>query len=480
MYEERKNFSIKDTVIQLFLVVLFVFIMIWLFPTKNYLANTYATKDDVNVAIDEALDSRLEFLYGRVYADNIATMQTAATNYFTDSRMPKTVGDSIKITLEEMLSKKLLVTFKDSNNKICDLEDSYVKVTKMDEEYEMRIKLNCSDYSDYVIVYLGCHDYCNDCDKKQTTTTIKKQTTSKQTEKKPTPVVAKKYKYRLTTQNEYSNWSSWSSWSTNSVSSSVTKQVEMDIRKISTGGYQGYGIIGYERVYSCDKYPGYKPVEGNPSKCVKITSGYIPTKDTQLATEITDTKAATATTTGGGYTAWAYQGDVTSNTALSTSVSSNSTVRYTYISHKTTYDCNNACKWITTYTYKKETRRYVSGNTTYSCSKYPGYTLSGKNCVSTTYSCSKYPGYTLSGKNCVGTINKYYEYSSSLRTAELVIDYSRPIYGSTGYYSTTKKVTYYRYRTRKLISKAKTVYEVSNSANDKTLLKLGYVLIGEV
>ena len=39
MYEERERFSIKDVVLQVVLVVLFVFLLLWLFPTKSYVDN---------------------------------------------------------------------------------------------------------------------------------------------------------------------------------------------------------------------------------------------------------------------------------------------------------------------------------------------------------------------------------------------------------------------------------------------------------
>ena len=35
MYEERKTFGIKDIIIQVLFVALFVFVMLWLFPSKK-------------------------------------------------------------------------------------------------------------------------------------------------------------------------------------------------------------------------------------------------------------------------------------------------------------------------------------------------------------------------------------------------------------------------------------------------------------
>ena len=39
MYEEKNSFSLRTLILQLLTVLLFVFIMIWLFPTKNYMEN---------------------------------------------------------------------------------------------------------------------------------------------------------------------------------------------------------------------------------------------------------------------------------------------------------------------------------------------------------------------------------------------------------------------------------------------------------
>ena len=38
MYEERReSFSVRDLILQVLFIVLFVFILIWLFPTKDYM-----------------------------------------------------------------------------------------------------------------------------------------------------------------------------------------------------------------------------------------------------------------------------------------------------------------------------------------------------------------------------------------------------------------------------------------------------------
>ena len=41
MYEEKNNFSVRTIILQILAIVLFLLIMIWLFPTKDYADGTY-------------------------------------------------------------------------------------------------------------------------------------------------------------------------------------------------------------------------------------------------------------------------------------------------------------------------------------------------------------------------------------------------------------------------------------------------------
>ena len=104
MYEERRNsFSVRDIVLQLLMVILFTLIMIWLFPTKSYLKDNFVGKEELQSEISEQLQS----IYGRLFADNIESMRDAAEGYFTNSRLPQKIGDSVTLTLGEMIDKKL-------------------------------------------------------------------------------------------------------------------------------------------------------------------------------------------------------------------------------------------------------------------------------------------------------------------------------------------------------------------------------------
>ena len=122
MYNERNSeFSIRDIVLQLLFVVLFVFILLWLFPTKTDI-NKLANKNNKG-------DVSLDALYARIFNENVLNMKEAGKDYFTTERVPKKIGDKVTITLGQMLEKKLLLPFVDSEGRLCDFTKSYIEVT---------------------------------------------------------------------------------------------------------------------------------------------------------------------------------------------------------------------------------------------------------------------------------------------------------------------------------------------------------------
>ena len=110
MYSEKNDgFSIRDIFIQLLFIILFIFILVWLFPTKSSVNKQFA---DIN--------SKLDALTSGIFNENIDTMKEAAISYYTNERLPQKLNDVESMTLKEMLEKKLLVEFKDGNGESCD------------------------------------------------------------------------------------------------------------------------------------------------------------------------------------------------------------------------------------------------------------------------------------------------------------------------------------------------------------------------
>ena len=146
--EEKRSFPLRDFLLKLILIIIFVLLLVWLLPIPD-----------------------LTGLNNRIFNANVGEMKDAAISYFTTERLPQKEGDSVTLTLQEMLDMKLLLPFKDKNGKSCDVKNSYVTLTKKENEYELKVNLKCGKEEDYIIVHLGCYSYCKEaiCEKKDDT-----------------------------------------------------------------------------------------------------------------------------------------------------------------------------------------------------------------------------------------------------------------------------------------------------------------------
>ncbi len=196
-----------------------------------------------------------------IFNTNISFIKEAALDYFTNERLPQKVGAKQTITLGKMIEEKLIHKVVDSNGKTCSLTDSYVEVTKFENEYVYKINLSCSDVTDYVLVHKGCYDYCNNnsCNNKPTPT--------------PTPTPDEKeyeYEYKKTKACTMTDWSPWTKWKTEreiikdyNYKREETKTEEITKKEIVKVDAQ------IETKFNCDQYEGYELLG---RLCVKTNS----------------------------------------------------------------------------------------------------------------------------------------------------------------------------------------------------------------
>ena len=138
-FENRKSYFIRDLIVRVLLIVLFIFLLMFLFPMPN-----------------------LTPFYDAIFNNNVQTMKEAAEKWYTTDRMPENEGDTEKLTLQEMLDKKLVLPFVDKNGNACDANKSYVSVRKSGDEYVMKVSLTCGSQTDYIIEHIGCYNFCKD------------------------------------------------------------------------------------------------------------------------------------------------------------------------------------------------------------------------------------------------------------------------------------------------------------------------------
>ena len=107
MYNTEKNpgFNVKDVIIKAIFLVLFILLLVWLFPKVP----------------------NMKPFYSNVFRENIKYMQEAAESYYTTERLPKNVGDTAEMTLQDMIDKNLILPFVDEDGNSCDTKESYVE-----------------------------------------------------------------------------------------------------------------------------------------------------------------------------------------------------------------------------------------------------------------------------------------------------------------------------------------------------------------
>ena len=166
MYNDNTNFSVKNVIIQFLFIALFIFILIWLFPLKSDLKNAQCNDNTCNNSV----------LYDSIFNTNVLMMKDGAKDYFTTERLPKKIGDKTKLTLGKMLELKIVLPFVDKNGDTCSLDESYVEITKYETEYIMKVNLKCGEQENYLLVYMGCYDYCSTTICERNASDVKKPT----------------------------------------------------------------------------------------------------------------------------------------------------------------------------------------------------------------------------------------------------------------------------------------------------------------
>ena len=343
MYTEerpRRGSLLKDFIMKLILVIIFVLLLLWLVPWPN---------------MDSYLNA-LNPLKDQIFNSNVQTMKEAGITYFTSERLPKNVGDKTTLTLQEMLDKKLILPFTDRNGNSCDVTKSYVSLEKKDTEYLMKVNLKCGEEEDYILVHLGCYSYCTTdiCEakpqktEKPSTTPVAVKTptpTTKPTptstsnptktptykpkytckfvngeywgkdstvvdqatyedqcvtKPTPTPVVDKEYEYKKETSTyyarEYSNWSNWTEYElgkNETIPKSTDTKEYVDLGYVKTKVGRKEAVID---VVYFDKPYQYQYGTVNVTVCAE--KEYV----VETVTTVTYTETTTTTTTTPGYT----------------------------------------------------------------------------------------------------------------------------------------------------------------------------------
>lgn len=148
MYETNENKiewgSILKKVLIILVVVLIIFGIITLI-TKC----TKSKDDDAPTPVQVDLSKQLDEL------------EEAALKYLSSDNLPTELNASKTIRLKILIGKELLTNIYDSENNICDTDNSYAEVTRLENNYAVKLNLTCGMNNAYRIIYVGCFEECS-------------------------------------------------------------------------------------------------------------------------------------------------------------------------------------------------------------------------------------------------------------------------------------------------------------------------------
>lgn len=279
MYTEenaRGRFPLRDILLKAIVVIIFLILIVFII-TKL----TSSNKES---------DNKVSSNYDKVFSENLEKMESAAFSYYKKDKLPLEVGDKEELTLRDMVNRNLLEAFTDADGKSCDVNNSYIRLTKNEDDYTLKVNLKCGNKEDYSLMKVGEYDYCRyDICKKdisKETKEDKKEEPTKEVEitepsdnnissnNNTTPAGSNgnnnktnnkpfnktMYEYRKVTNPVLSSWSGWSEWKFNNDrigavicgvnDANCLKEVQLYSRIEKVGTDKGQPVYGRVHYYS--------------------------------------------------------------------------------------------------------------------------------------------------------------------------------------------------------------------------------------
>ncbi len=137
--ESEKRISWLSLFIKIIIVFIFVLIIIWL----------------VSKIINNNKQSE-------TFKNNINNMENVSIDYFKTIDLPLEKGNSIKITLEELIEKELIVSVNEETENKCDLKESYSEIKREKDKYVVKTTLKCGKEKDTISSDFSFKD-CRNC-----------------------------------------------------------------------------------------------------------------------------------------------------------------------------------------------------------------------------------------------------------------------------------------------------------------------------
>ena len=276
MYTEenaRGRFPLRDILLKAIVVIIFLILIVFII-TKL----TSSNKES---------DNKVSSNYDKVFSENLEKMESAAFSYYKKDKLPLEVGDKEELTLRHMVNRNLLEAFTDADGKSCDVNNSYIRLTKNEDDYTLKVNLKCGKKEDYSLMKVGEYDYCRydickkdisketkedkkeeptkevditEASEKSSNSNIISNTNTNTNTSNNKPQVITMYEYRKVTNPVLSSWSGWSEWQYNNDrigavicgvnDANCLKEVQLYSRIEKVGTDKGQPVYGRVHYYS--------------------------------------------------------------------------------------------------------------------------------------------------------------------------------------------------------------------------------------
>ena len=133
MYEERKK---RINWAKIFLVVIIIFLLLLL-------------------AVKIITLIRFNNNPTKYYSKELDSLQSNAKAYFNKDNIPKEIGESDVIYLNQFEEKGIVHELIPMNNDKCSLEESYIRATRLETEYQVKSYIKCDKFEDSKIDYVS-------------------------------------------------------------------------------------------------------------------------------------------------------------------------------------------------------------------------------------------------------------------------------------------------------------------------------------
>ena len=146
---EESEYTWKNFIIKLFIIVAIIIVLIWLIP-KFFLYKKSKQHEEIKENKEIVI----------IENSTVNSVQNAGVKHFSEANIPKKDKTSEKVTLKELQNEKLLGDLK-NNGVTCDTNKTYVEITKNSDDYSLKTFVKCSSETKQKTIYLNNYSYCD-------------------------------------------------------------------------------------------------------------------------------------------------------------------------------------------------------------------------------------------------------------------------------------------------------------------------------